>query len=85
MKLEETELRDLFTTNHPARPYFVASAVACGLGLLRGGLSGVVMLTVGGAAFLRGVDELEKTRRLHGGNYHGSNAAPKMEDAVSMR
>jgi hypothetical protein len=85
MKLDEAEVIDLFKENNPARPYLVAGAVACGYGIVKGGFPGFLCLAAGSLALLKGIDELDRIKTLHGGNAHGNNAPPKMEDVVSMR
>ena len=87
MDLHQTDIKELLTSNHPARPYLIAGAFACGLGLLRSNLGGALLIAAGSISLLRGLDEIQKTNRLHGGNFHGTNGpSPRnLEKLVSMQ
>jgi predicted lipid-binding transport protein (Tim44 family) len=77
LDIDTDELRQVVTTNHPARPYMIGGAVLGVMGLLRGGgVAGLGMLIVGGFLVSKGFQEMERVRSLHGGNYHGVNSPP---------
>lgn len=63
-------------TDHPARPYLLSGAVLAVFGLLRPSLSGVRMLGLGAALVGRGMEEVTRVKRFHGGNHHGINSPP---------
>jgi uncharacterized membrane protein len=73
---QQTDLATILTTDHPSRPYFILGGLMAGIGLFRSSLGGMLMLGVGGALIKRGIDEMDRINKLHGGNYHGVNSPP---------
>jgi|GEM_PF-2579578 len=80
MQTQQTDLQTVLTTNHPARPYLIMGGLIGGLGLFRNSLSGLVLLGLGGALVYRGIEEMNRVQSLHGGNYHGVNGPPQIEE-----
>ena len=73
-------------SEHPSKKFLLVGGLMIGMGILRGRLSGLVLLVGGGLAVAKAVQLLHETNDLHGGNYHGYNRPPnhKLEDRVAM-
>ncbi len=76
MEGHQTELSQILTTNHPAKPYLIGGGVLAALGLLKGSYSGLGFLGIGGLLIAKGLHEVRRVEELHGGNFHGNNAPP---------
>ncbi|CAN5580688.1 hypothetical protein BH11ARM2_BH11ARM2_38800 [soil metagenome] len=57
MANKQPDLARILTTNHPARPYFIAGGALLALGVLRTRVSGLVMLAVGVALLQKANEE----------------------------